>query len=79
MSTRVQWEYRVVPIKTRIHSGSMGGDGKPTIEDVEKDLNVLGKEGWELVSVQATSTQDGRIFTIVYLKRQKMPERDSAK
>jgi hypothetical protein len=57
----------------------MGGDGKPTIEDVEKDLNALGKEGWELVTVQDTSTQDGRIFTIVYLKRQKTPERDSAK
>ncbi len=78
MSIIVQWEYRVVPIKTRIHSGSMGGDGKPTIEDVEKDLNALGKEGWELVSVQDASMLDGRIFTIVYLKRQKMAKRDNA-
>jgi Domain of unknown function (DUF4177) len=78
MARLVQWEYSVVPIKTRIHSGSMGGDGKPTIEDVEKELNVLGKEGWELVCVQDTSTQDGRIFTIVYLKRQKITEPENA-
>jgi Domain of unknown function (DUF4177) len=78
MARLVQWEYSVVPIKTRIHSGSMGGEGKPTIEDVEKELNVLGKEGWELVCVQDTSTQDGRIFTIVYLKRQKITEPENA-
>ncbi len=65
----VQWEYRVLPVKTRIHSGSMSGDAKPTIEDVEEELNALGKEGWELVSVQDTSTQDGRVFSVVYLKR----------
>ncbi len=74
----VQWEFRVVPIKTRIHSGSMSGDAKPTIEDVEEELNAFGKEGWELVSVQDASTQDGRVFTVVYLKRPKRPEKDNA-
>jgi len=71
----VQWEYKVVPIRTRIHSGTMGGAGKPVIDDVENELNELGKEGWELVSVQDTTMQDGRIFTVVYLRRQKLPHK----
>lgn len=65
-----KWEYRVTPIKTRIHSGTMSGTGKPVIDDVEIELNGLGKEGWELTAVQDVSMEDGRIFTVVYLKRQ---------
>ncbi len=64
------WEYKVVPIKTRIHSSTVGGTGKPIIDEVEDELNALGKEGWELVSVQDASLQDGRIFTVIYLKKQ---------
>jgi hypothetical protein len=41
------------------------------MEDVQKDLNILGKEGWELVSVQDVSLTDGRRFTVAYLKRLK--------
>jgi hypothetical protein len=40
------------------------------IDDVQNDLNSLGKEGWELVTVQDTALQDGRRFTVAYLKRQ---------
>ncbi len=65
-----RWEYRVIPIKTRIHSESTDGTIKPVIDDVQNDLNNLGKEGWELVSVQDTALQDGRRFTVAYLKRQ---------
>ncbi len=65
-----QLEYKVVPIKTRIHSGTMSGAGKPVIDEVEDELNALGRKGWELVNVQDTSLQDGRIFTVLYLKRQ---------
>jgi len=68
-----QWEYKVIPIKTRIHSNKGERATKPVIEDVQNDLNSLGKEGWELVSVQDTSLQDGRMFTVAYLKRQKQP------
>ena len=67
----VNWEYRVVPVKTRIHSKHLEGSNKPVIEDVQNDLNSLGKEGWELVSVQDVSLSDGRRFTVAYLKRQK--------
>ena len=69
----VQWEYKVIPIKTRIHSNNIVGSTKPVIEDVQNDLDGWGKEGWELVSVQDTTLQDGRRFTVAYLKRQRHP------
>jgi hypothetical protein len=65
------WEYKVIPVKTRIHSSTLSGDNKPVMEDVQKDLNISGKEGWELVSVQDVSLTDGRRFTVAYLKRLK--------
>jgi hypothetical protein len=67
----VYWEYKVIPVKTRIHSGSLSGGNKPVMEDVQNDLNILGKAGWELVSVQDVSLTDGRRFTVAYLKRPK--------
>ena len=66
----ITWEYKVIPIKTRIHSNHFEGGQKPVMEDVQKDLNRLGREGWELVSVQDVSLPDGRRFTVAYLKRQ---------
>jgi hypothetical protein len=67
----VKWEYKVIPIKTKIHSDHFERSQKPVMEDVQSDLNLLGKEGWELVSVQDISLQDGRMFTVAYLKKQK--------
>ena len=61
----------MVPIKTRIHSSHFEGGGKPVMDDVQSDLNILGKEGWELVSVQNISLKDDRMFTVAYLKRKK--------
>ena len=66
------WEYNVVPIRTRIRTNSSQEGNKPIIDDVQADLNVLGKEGWELVSVQDITLQDGRMFTVAYLKRPKV-------
>jgi hypothetical protein len=66
----VKWEYKVVPIKTQIHSDRFQADRKPIIDDVQKDLNALGNEGWELVTVQDISLPDGRMFTVGYLKKQ---------
>jgi Domain of unknown function (DUF4177) len=65
-----KWEYKVVPIKTQIHSDHFQADRKPIIEDVQKDLNAMGNEGWELVTVQDITLPDGRMFTVAYLKRQ---------
>ncbi len=70
----VEWEYTVIPVKTRIHSNQFEGSSKPVMEDVQNDLNRLGKKGWELVSVQDVSLPDGRRFTVAYLKRPKRTE-----
>jgi hypothetical protein len=67
-----KWEYKVVAIKTQVHSSFSQTGGKPVIEDVQTDLNHLGDEGWELVGIQDISLQDGRKFTVAYLKREKM-------
>ncbi len=67
----VQWEYKVVPIKTMIHSSHFDSGSKPIMDDVQHDLTVLGNEGWELVGVQDIRLQDGRLFTVAYLKREK--------
>jgi hypothetical protein len=66
-----KWEYKVVPIMTHIRLESVSGVSTAVIDDVQNELDKLGKEGWELVSVQDTSTQDGRGFTVAYFKRQK--------
>jgi hypothetical protein len=67
----VKWEYKVIPIKTRVHLDRSTTEGKPIIESVQDELNVLGEDGWELVSVQNIRLEDGRLFTVGYLKRQK--------
>ena len=71
MVEMVTWEYTVIPVKTRIHTNNFEGGNKPVMEDVQNDLNSLGKKGWELVGVQDVSLPDGRRFTVAYLKRQK--------
>ena len=67
----VKWEYKVLPLKTRVHVDRFTEERKPIIEGVQDELDVLGKDGWELVSVQNIRLEDGRLFTVVYLKRQK--------
>jgi hypothetical protein len=61
----------VLTLKTRVHADRLITEGKPRIESVQDELNVLGKNGWELVSVQNIRLEDGRLFTVAYLKRQK--------
>jgi hypothetical protein len=70
----MNWEYKVIPVKTRIHSGNLSGGKKPVMDDVQNDLNSLGKQGWELVSIQDVNLTDGRRFTVAYLKRLKENE-----
>jgi hypothetical protein len=67
----VSWEYKVLPLKTRVHVARFTTESKPVIEGVQNELNDLGKDGWELVSVQNIRLEDGRLFTVAYLKRQK--------
>ena len=67
----VKWEYKVLPLKTRVHVDRFTTERKPIIEGVQNELNDLGKDGWELVGVQNIRLEDGRLFTVAYLKRQK--------
>ena len=67
----VKWEYKVMPLKTRVHIDHFTTEKKPVLKGVQDELNVLGKDGWELVSVQNIRLEDGRLFTVAYLKRQK--------
>ena len=68
----IRWEYKVLPLRTRVHLDSETSEKKPIIEGVQNELNALGKDGWELVSVQNIRLEDGRLFTVAYLKRQKL-------
>lgn len=68
--TRPKWEYKVIPIKTKIHSDHFQVGSKPVMDNVQHDLNDLGDEGWELVAIQDIRLADGRMFTVAYLKRQ---------
>ena len=45
---------------------------KNIIQNVQKELNVLGEEGWELVGVQIIRLETGMLFTVAYLKRKKL-------
>ena len=61
----------MIPLKTKIRSDSSTAERKPVIDGVQDELNVLGEDGWEMVSVQNIRLEDGRLFTVAYLKRQK--------
>ena len=67
----VKWEYKVLPLKTRVHVDRFTTERKPVIEGVQEELDGLGKDRWDLVSVQNIRLEDGRLFTVAYLKRQK--------
>jgi len=68
----VKWEYIVLPLKTKIHLSRHEREKDPTIDKVQKELNAMGEEGWELVGVQNIRLETGMLFTVSYLKRQKL-------
>jgi ribosomal protein S24E len=61
----------VLPLKTKVQLSRHDREKNPTIDKVQKELNALGEEGWELVGVQNIRLETGRLFTVSYLKRQK--------
>ena len=65
------WEYAVLPVRTKISINRRSQEKDAVILNVEKDLNALGAEGWELVSVQNVRLETGSLFTVAYLKREK--------
>jgi len=68
----VKWEYIVLALKTKIHVSRHEREKNPSIQNVENELNALGEEGWELVSVQNIRLETGMLFTVAYLKRKKL-------
>ena len=65
------WEYVVLALKTKIHVSRFDREKNPGIQNVQKELNELGEEGWELVGVQNVRLETGGLFTVAYLKREK--------
>lgn len=68
----VKWEYTALALKTKIQVDRQDSERVPTIQNVQKKLNTLGEEGWELVSVQNIRLETGNLYTVAYLKRQKL-------
>jgi Domain of unknown function (DUF4177) len=48
-SSRIQWEYKVVWFRV---SATFDNQKAADLEEVEKELNFLGSEGWELVFIR---------------------------
>jgi ribosomal protein S24E len=67
----LKWEYMVLALKTKVHVSRHERDKNPIIQNVQKELNKLGEEGWELVSIQNIRLETGMLFTVAYLKREK--------
>jgi ribosomal protein S24E len=67
----LKWEYIVLALKTKVHVSRHEREKNPTIQNVQKELNKLGEEGWELVSIQNIRLETGMLFTVAYLKREK--------
>jgi ribosomal protein S24E len=62
----------VFALKTKIHVSRHERERNPTIENVQTELNDLGEEGWELVGIQNIRLETGMLFTVAYLKREKV-------
>jgi len=61
----------VLPIRTKISINRHSQKKNAVMQNVQDELNVLGAEGWELVSVQNVRLETGSLFTVAYLKREK--------
>ena len=59
-------------VKTKVNVNRHDRDRNPVIQKVQTELNTLGDEGWELVSVQNIRLETGMLFTVAYLKREKL-------
>lgn len=66
-----KWEYTVLALKTKVRVNRHEREKNPIIQNVQKELNGLGEEGWELVSIQNIRLETGMLFTVAYLKREK--------
>lgn len=68
----MKWEYNVLALKTKISISRHEREKNPTMQKIQKELNNLGEEGWEMVGVQNIRLETGTLFTVAYLKREKI-------
>lgn len=61
------WEYKSLFVKAK---GSFSG-GKFDLENLESQLNELGKEGWELVNALASNVSFGESGYLICLFKRK--------
>ena len=59
-------------LKTKVHVSRHEREKNPVIQNVQNELNSLGEEGWDLVGVQNIRLETGMLFTVGYLKREKL-------
>jgi len=57
----IKWEYRVYPIKAT---------GTTTLQ-IGQEINQMGFDGWELVTVQSVNSGKGELL-LHYFKREKV-------
>ena len=62
----------MLALKTKINVSRHEREKNPTIQNVQNELNTLGEKGWELVGVQNIRLETGMLFTVAYLKREKL-------
>ena len=62
----------MLALKTKISVSRHEREKNPTIQNVQNEMNALGEEGWELVGVQNIRLETGMLFTVAYLKREKL-------
>ena len=66
----IKWEYKTLKFETE--SSGYFSDGKLDEVDLDKKLNLLGEEGWELISSFDTNKCQGETKDIIAMfKRQK--------
>jgi len=67
----LKWEYVVLLRQTKLCVDQSKLERIPVMENIQNELNALGNDGWELVSVQNIRLDDGGLFSVAYLKRKK--------
>ena len=45
---------------------------EPSNKTWKKEIVLMGEDGWELVGVQNVRLETGMLFTVAYLKREKL-------
>ena len=62
----------MLAVKTKINIDRYHREKNPIIQNVQQELNALGEEGWDLAGVQNIRVETGMLFTVAYLKREKL-------